>query len=125
MIVSCRTAVPQSRFLNRRFLVSVSEDKAVKFWDKGAPAMVTFSSDGKHLATAGTIKEGDQGIPEVILWDATSWKRKQTLPDRLAFVRALAFSRDGKTLAIGGGKGDHLKRDGSKTTGEVRLVPME
>jgi len=39
-------------------------------------------------------------------------------------VFALAFSPDGKTLAIGGKRGD-LNKDGGKTTGELRLVRVE
>ncbi len=118
--------------------MSISEDKTLKFWDVGSRTLwstpsgnkgvlnaVAFSPAGTLLATAGTMKENDKNLPEVILWDATSWRLKETLPDQMVFVYALAFSPDGKTLAIGGGKRGDLEKDGGKVTGEIKLLPME
>jgi hypothetical protein len=71
------------------------------------------------------VKENDTRLPEVILWDAKTWRLKQTLPDQTVIVHALTFSPDGKTLAIGGGKVGDLKKDGGSVTGEIKLIPVE
>jgi Tol biopolymer transport system component len=68
--------------------------------------VVVFSPDGKVLASAGTDKEGHG---EVKLWDLTTGKERK-LFRAVGRLRAeasgtrlcLAFSPDGKTLALGG-----------------------
>ena len=61
---------------------------------------------------------------EVILWDAQTGDLKHTLPGQTMPVSTLSFSPDGKSLAIAGGSGGDLK-DGGKTTGEIKLFPLE
>jgi WD40 repeat protein len=121
--------------LDGKTLVSGSQDKTVKVWEvqtrklrhtlegnKGLVDAVAFSPDGRLLATGGTVKEDGKYLAEVILWDARTVEPKQTFPVQNAFVHTLAFSPDGKTLAVGGGR--HLD-DAAKTTGELRLLPLE
>ena len=119
-------------------LVSQSRDKTVKVWDvqtakvlrtlqgnKASVMAVAFSPDGKLFATGGIVRENDKVTGgEVILWDAQTGDLKHTLPGLTVPVSTLSFSPDGKTLAIAGGSGGDLK-DGGKTTGEIKLFPLE
>jgi len=121
-----------------RTLLSQSSDKTVKVWDvetakvlrtlQGNKAWVTavaFSPDGKLFATGGIVREnGKVTGGEVILWDAQTGDLKHTLPGQTMPVSTLSFSPDGKSLAIAGGSGGDLK-DGGKTTGEIKLFPLE
>jgi WD40 repeat protein len=55
---------------------------------------LTFSPDGRTLATAGigaTVK----------LWDAATGKEKATLKGHTKLVAAVAFSQDGRALTSG------------------------
>src|SRR5262249_54524072 len=67
------------------------------------------SPDGKLLATGGLDRT-------VKLWDLETYRVVRTFPPQPAFISALAFSPDGKTLAVGTG-GLELKRG----PGEVKL----
>src|SRR5262249_4776082 len=109
----------------------------VKFWDvQGGKLVRTLEKEGSVLyqvaasptdgllATGGFRKENDKRITEVILWDAKTGALKQALPQQDFPLFALAFSPDGKALALVGGTGGDLKKDGSKTTGAIKLIPL-
>ena len=66
---------------------------------------VAFSPDGKTLATGccKKIKKGDEHelAGEVKFWDVVTEKENQALREKLGPVNSVAFSSDGKTLAVG------------------------
>jgi WD40 repeat protein len=85
-------------------------------------AAVSFSPDGKRLATGGTVAENNKRQAEVLLWDAKTWEVSQVIPGQDSIVNTLAFSPDGKTLAIGTSR----RQDGSdKASGELKLFRLE
>jgi RNA polymerase sigma factor (sigma-70 family) len=121
-------------------VVSQSGDKTVKVWDvqtakvlrtllgnKASVTAAAFSPDGNLFATGGIVWEDDKVTGgEVILWDAQTGDLKHTLPGLTVPVSTLSFSPDGKTLAIAGGTGGYGNlKDGGKTTGEIKLFPLE
>src|SRR5262249_51180681 len=102
-----------------KLLASGGWDEAIRLWDvqsgqevrrldghhSGMVATVTFSKDGKHLASRG----GNDG--SVRIWDVASGrvlfqldKVGRVNPWRFNRDSALAFSPDGKVLAIGDAK---------------------
>jgi RNA polymerase sigma factor (sigma-70 family) len=118
-------------------LASASQDHTVKLWNvvegklrqtlqRNRLWAVAFSPDGKLLATAGGFEqEKDKWQFEVILWDAKTLEQKQTVSTNLTVPAvSLAFSPDGKTLAVAGGFLGDVK-DGAKTSGEIGLIPLE
>src|SRR5262249_37667763 len=66
---------------------------------------VAFSPDGKTLATGCCRKvqkgNGEELVGEVRFWDVTTGQEVQALREKLGPVNSLAFSADGKTLAVG------------------------
>lgn len=94
---------------------------------KGLVQAVAFSKDGRWIATGGLTPEGAHSS-EVILWDAKTGKVKQTFAGLTEWVRVVAFSPDGKTLAICGGT-DHGLLEGKgrriKPSGELMLFRLE
>ena len=79
----------------------------------GGTPYLAVSPDGTTLAAAGTIQEADNKQKSLVhLWDLKTRRLRQTLHGKLYAMSALAFSADGKTLAVGGGKvngGGHLE----------------
>ena len=96
--------------------------------------MLAFSPDGKRFATAGSDKpnEGTGDEPpehavEVLVWNLATGKVKESAPGLTTPVNALAFSRDGRTLAIAVGHMPRLspKPGRMETQGEIRLWPVK
>jgi WD40 repeat protein len=115
--------------------VSTSFDNTVDVWDvetrkllrtlDGNPGWVprvAFTPDGKYLVTAGRVNNNGKKSVNLSLWDAKTGKLERSIPGLTHSVYALAFSPDGKTLAIGAGD---LVGGSGKTTGELRLIPLE
>jgi WD40 repeat protein len=66
-----------------------------------APAVMTFSPDGKRLATGGMVQV--QGAAGVKLWDLTTGQEILTLGNSTDTITALAFSPNGMQLAAASG----------------------
>jgi WD40 repeat protein len=62
----------------------------------------TYSPDGKLFAVAASLGFGR-------VWDATTWRPSATLGGFLKGAHTVAFSADGKRLAVGGGDLEAVK----------------
>jgi WD40 repeat protein len=71
------------------------EELATLTGHAGQVQFVSYSPDGKTLATAGRVDKA------VKLWDAATHQERATLKGHLSGVLSVAFSPDGKTLATG------------------------
>ena len=60
---------------------------------------VTWSPDGRLLATGAATQIGDRLEPAVMVWDASNGELLNTLAQEVA-VQSVAFSPDGRQLAI-------------------------
>ena len=91
-------------------LASGSLDSTIKLWDARTGTLkttltghmvlcVSFSPDGKTIASAGTaIESGDNTIK---LWDARTGTLKTTLTGHGGMVSSVCFSPDGNIIASG------------------------
>jgi WD40 repeat protein len=86
---------------------------------------IAFSPDGKSLAGAGghwvKVGGGTQQISAVFLWDVQTGKLLRTLTDLQPWLRSVAFSPDGKTLATGSSGPILQKGSLSWVSSEIRL----
>jgi RNA polymerase sigma factor (sigma-70 family) len=98
-------------------LASANTDGTVKLWDVatakekaslGQPqdyfpifSCVAFARDGKTLAV-GTWNQKPEGAHDVYLFDVASGNERRRLPGHSAWIQAVAFTPDGKTLASAG-----------------------
>lgn len=95
-----------------RLLVSASADNTARLWNvetgqqllsitlKERGAAVAFSPDGKHIAVATQPTYSTPPQPIVGLYDVQSGKLVRDFPRRKSNVSDLAFSPDGRLLAI-------------------------
>ena len=70
----------------------------------GPVSCVTFSPDGKTLASAGERFQPtaqSSVVGEIKLWDVKTGKEQATLKGHMNSVKSVAFSPDSKTLASG------------------------
>src|SRR5262249_18631659 len=76
--------------------VTTGQEKATLQGHTGGILTLTFSGDGKLLASGGVAST-------VRLWEATAGREKAALRGHAFEVNSVAFSPDGKTLASGNG----------------------
>jgi WD40 repeat protein len=83
---------------------------------------VAYSPDGKCLASSshGPEKSSYSSLSTVRLWDLRTRQERATLLRRKIWIRAVAFSPDGQTLAVG--VSDKTVRLLNVATGEQRAV---
>ncbi len=65
------------------------------------PTLVCFSPDGQTVVSGGQPVVSTAPLQATHLWSARTGKLLQSLPRLEGFPNALAFSPDGKTLAVG------------------------
>ncbi|KAJ3428988.1 wd40 repeat protein [Anaeramoeba flamelloides] len=94
---------------NGRIIATGGRDEKVKLWDaktgklkktlieSGWVRGITYSPDGKTLATAVGSKKGKT----IKLWDAGSYKLKEILEGHTDSVKSVVYSPNGKTIATG------------------------
>jgi WD40 repeat protein len=107
---------------------------AAKLWDvrtgkmlrtlpaKGASWIVAASPRGGCMAIGSFRKENDKPIVEVSLRDAKTGELLQAVPELSDGLFSMAFSPDGRSLAIAGGSYADLQTNEGKTTGALTIV---
>ncbi|HTL55011.1 MAG TPA: protein kinase [Candidatus Limnocylindrales bacterium] len=101
-----------------KMLASAGKDKSIILWDVATghhrfslfghqrPVYrLAFSSDGRTLATVSGLVTEPNGPGEVKLWDTVEQTEIATLTNQNNFACAVAFARDGRTLATGNANG--------------------
>jgi WD40 repeat protein len=105
-------------------VASGGEDQTVRVWDAlasqesllipgGRHAQVTYSGDGRFIATAGRYKD-----EVVVVWDARTLKQRARLRAPTEYVSTVAFRPDSRYLA-GAGVGKTVRIWDTETWEEV------
>ena len=110
-------------------LWDVKTGKVVKTFDtRGWTTFrVAVSRDGRLLAAGGFRKEKGKTTYAGFVWDAKTGELKQTLPwrEHPMWISSFAFSPDGRFLAVSGQTdGDGRVKDGEKTKGILKIIPL-
>jgi WD40 repeat protein len=132
---------PDGKYLARGVSAAAGLNGEVKVWDAqtgqeihafkgrwGRVHSVAFSSDGQRLASGPTGLPGGSlpgaGTPVDRLGDVKVWDLKsgQELLSIKSFATRMAFSPDGKRLAIDSGRGDGLKVWDAETGQELLCI---
>jgi WD40 repeat protein len=82
---------------------------------------MAFSPDGQTLATCGDARVEAR----VLLWDVPSGQCRSLPYSENGFYQALAFSPDGKMLAVGNGHGPYPGRPDVSKWGAIQLFDVE
>ncbi|MGZ6315739.1 MAG: nSTAND1 domain-containing NTPase [Anaerolineales bacterium] len=95
-----------------KYLATASDDGTARLWDAetGRETLreswfkfatdTAFSPNGKYIVTAGVPNAGDTSL-RTILWDAATGQKLAALSSPGKLPTAMAFSPDGKQLALG------------------------
>jgi WD40 repeat protein len=110
-----------------QFMVTSSQDKTVRLWElstgklirvfrppigEGPMGMifaVAVSPDGKTIACGGLTKSESETSFSIYLFDRESGKLVQRLGGHLYTIMRLAYSKDGRFLVVGMGKGGGIR----------------
>src|SRR5262249_12396515 len=98
-------AVPTAAFSrNGRLLVTASFDNTARVWHTEQEITVYGGDIGARRGDGGVVRVAADG-PTATIWDAESGKQIAVLKGHNGYVRAAAFSRDGKRVMTAAGDG--------------------
>jgi WD40 repeat protein len=93
-----KTLVSDGHEINAWSMNSRKRIATIKQWSPGSTTCVTYSPDGKTVASAeNTLTTNEEAI--IGLWDTTTWRRTASIKSHVHGLWTIAFSPDGKTLA--------------------------
>jgi WD40 repeat protein/class 3 adenylate cyclase len=92
-----RAGVPVGRDALEVLHEAVQADRVVMTLDDTSTANAAYSSDGRLIATGGTVKGTGQNV--VVIWDARTGAHLRELQGHTGDINDLGFSPDGSRLA--------------------------